>query len=73
MRTLLVAILRFLLPARGAHRAEGPVSVMAPPPASAPLPSPGHRPALTAPRYPSVVFVDGLPLVRPYVPMGVAV
>ncbi|MFE1443300.1 hypothetical protein [Streptomyces sp. NPDC058739] len=55
MRSLLMALLRFLLPPSGAHRAEEPLLE---PPSIA-----GHRPA---PPLQDVVFMDGHPLVRPY-------
>ncbi|GGR66390.1 hypothetical protein GCM10010269_01310 [Streptomyces humidus] len=57
---LLAAILSLLLPPRGAHRAPGP----------SPFPDvPPQWPARAAGKRPlpaDAVFVDGLPLVRPY-------
>lgn len=51
MRSLLTAILCFFLPPTGTHRAETPTPACTPAP---PKPCP------------AVVFVDGMPLVRPY-------
>ncbi|MGC0330928.1 hypothetical protein RKD23_003918 [Streptomyces sp. SAI-170] len=67
MRSLLTALLRFLLPPRGRHRADVPAPSI--PPRTMHVPSP----------HPDVVFMDGHPLVRPYldawdrVPLEVAV
>lgn len=60
MRSLVAAVLQLLFPARGAHRSlsvavpSGAVDLGCPPP------RPSRPPV-------EVVFVDGLPLVRPYV------
>jgi hypothetical protein len=63
MRSLLAAILSFLLPGRGAHRVVvAPVTSV---PSSARPPV--SRPAPPCPFLGDVVRVDGLPLVRPYV------